>query len=192
MLFDRRHPPGLKEKVRVALWPRRNWKRSLRYVLTRLSRLRTSPHAIAIGAASGVLASFTPFLGLHFILAGLLAFALRGSIIASALGTFFGNPLTFPFIWIGSYQLGSNILGLDSRLDGSSLAAQLQEVTSSLAFSSWNTLWSVLETLWPLMLKPMAVGGIAMGLVAGLVSYYLVKKLAGAYQYRGKGLSVRT
>lgn len=184
MLFDRRHPPKFKEKVRVAVWPRRNWKRSIRYVLTRLSRLRTSPHAIAIGAAAGVVISFTPFLGLHFILAGLLAWTLRGSIIASALGTFFGNPLTFPFIWVGSYQLGSRILGLDTQLDSQGLIGKLKDVSSDIAKASWDTIWTAVETLWPIILKPMTVGGVPMGVVAGFISYYLIRKLAGTYQHR--------
>ncbi len=189
MLFDRRYPPSFSEKLRIALWPRRTWKRSISYILKRLSRLRTSPHSIAIGTAAGVLISFTPFLGLHFLLAGLLAFALRGSILASALGTFFGNPLTFPFIWVGSYQLGSRILGLNGQIDGNGLISQFSEVTSAFAKFSWDAIWQTgkaiwlaLEALWPVMLKPMAVGGVPMGMVAGLVSYYLVKKLAGSYQ----------
>jgi uncharacterized protein len=184
MLFDRRYPATLQEKVRVAVWPRRNWKRSIRYVLTRLSRLRTSPHSIAIGAAAGVVISFTPFLGFHFILAGLLAWSLRGSLLASALGTFFGNPLTFPFIWVGSYQLGSKILGLDTQLDGGGLLSQLKDAMANIARASWDTIWYAIEPLWPMMLKPMAVGGVPMGVVAGVISYYLVKKLAGAYQHR--------
>ncbi len=184
MLFDRRTPPTFSEKLRVALWPRRTWNRSVLYILKRLTRLRTTPHSIAIGAAAGVVISFTPFLGFHFLLAGLLAFTLRGSVVASALGTFFGNPLTFPFIWMGSYQLGSRILGLDTQIDGNSLIVQLSEVTSTFARSSWETIWLAIEGLWPVMLKPMAVGSVPMGLVAGLVSYYLVKKLVGSYQHR--------
>ena len=186
MLFDRRYPPRLSEKVRVAVWPRRNWKRSIRYVLTRLSRLRTAPSAIARGAAAGVLISFTPFLGFHFILAGALAWSMRGSIIASALGTFFGNPLTFPFIWVGTYQLGSRVLGLETQLAGDGLTGQIKEMTTNIGNSSWDSLWPAIEALWPIMLKPMAVGGSLMGLVAGLVSYYLVKKLVGAYQVRNE------
>ncbi len=188
MLFDRRTPPTFSEKLRVALWPRRTWKRSILYILKRLSRLRTTPHSIAIGAAAGVVISFTPFLGFHFLLAGLLAFTLRGSIVASALGTFFGNPLTFPFIWMGSYQLGSRILGLNTQIDGNSLIGRLSDMTSTFARASWETIWLAIEGLWPVMLKPMAVGSIPMGLVAGLVSYYLVKKLAGSYQHRPVGV----
>lgn len=184
MLFDRRHPPKLKEKVRVALWPRRSWNRSIRYILTRLSRLRTSPHAIAAGAAAGVLVSFTPFMGFHFILAGLLAWMLRGSIIASALGTFFGNPLTFPFIWVSAYQLGNRLLGLEGELQGDGLLGRLSEVTSNIARSSWGNKLPAIEELWPVILKPMATGGLLLGVVAGLISYYLVKKLVDAYQHR--------
>ena len=184
MLFDRRHPPKFKEKLRVAVWPRRNWKRSIHYVLKRISRLRTSPSAIARGAAAGVLVSFTPFLGFHFLLAGLLAWSMRGSVIASALGTFFGNPLTFPFIWVGTYQLGNRLLGLETQLQGEGLAGQITDMGSNIANSSWDSLWPAVEMLWPVMLKPMAVGGVLMGLVAGGISYYLIKKLVGTYQHR--------
>ena len=81
MLFRRRTPPRLSEKIRVWLWPRRNWKRSSRYISHRLRRLRATPHAIALGCATGVFASFTPFLGGHFVLAGVLAWLTRGSIL---------------------------------------------------------------------------------------------------------------
>ena len=178
MLFKRREQPTISETIRVALWPRRNWKRSFRYILLRLSRLRTTPHAIAIGTAAGVLISFTPFLGFHFLLAGLLAYALRGSVVASALGTFFGNPLTFPFIWAGSYELGNHILGLEAQGGAEGLVTQLATLTAALAQASFEAVMLALQALWPLVLKPMMVGSLPMGMVAGMLSYVLVKKLA--------------
>ena len=54
---------------------------------------------VAAGVAAGAFTSFTPFMGLHFLFAALFAWAIRGNLLASALGTFVGNPLTFPFIW---------------------------------------------------------------------------------------------
>jgi hypothetical protein len=167
MLFRRRKPPHWGEKLRVWLWPRRNWSRSMRYVAYRLRRLRATPHAIALGCAAGVFASFTPLLGGHFVLAGVLAWVTRASILASALGTFVGNPLTFPLIWFASYELGNWALGQDSKVREIDLSGGIFNKS--------------LDQLWPL-LKPMTVGGVPLGIVAGAVAYYIVKKAAEAYR----------
>ena len=71
-------------------------KRTLKYWLHRISRIPDSTYAISAGIAFGASISFTPFVGLHFILAGLLAWVFRANIIASAIGTIVGNPWTFP------------------------------------------------------------------------------------------------
>ena len=167
MLFRRRKPPHFVERLRIWLWPRRNWSRSMRYIAHRLRRLRATPHAIAVGCASGVFAAFTPFLGLHFILAGLLAWIARGSIIAAALGTFIGNPLTFPLIWFGSYKLGSWMLGMKGNLKNIDLSSGIFDKS--------------IEQIWPL-LKPMTVGGIPMGIVAATIAYFVAKKASEAYR----------
>jgi len=167
MLFGRRKPPQWSEKVRVWLWPRRNWSRSTRYVAFRLWRLRATPHSIALGCATGVFASCTPFLGLHFLLAGLLAWITRSSILASALGTFFGNPLTFPFIWIASYKLGSWALGEDTKAGMIDLSVELFEHS--------------FDQLWPLI-KPMTIGGVPIGILIGSIAYFIVKKASETYR----------
>lgn len=167
MLFRRRTPPQWREKIRVWLWPRRNWRRSSRYIAHRLRRLRATPHAIAFGFAIGVFASFTPFLGGHFVLAGVLAWLTRSSIIASALGTFFGNPITFPFMWYASFHLGNWALGQNPKIRDIDLSGGI--------FSK------SLEQLWPL-LKPMTVGGIPLGFIAGTLAYFVVRKAAEAYR----------
>ena len=59
---------------------------------------------------AGVFASFTPLFGFHFLLAFTIAYFVAGNFLAAALGTFFGNPLTFPFIWAGTHKLGTFIL----------------------------------------------------------------------------------
>lgn len=171
MLFGRRKPPQWGEKIRVWLWPRRNWSRSTRYVVYRLWRLRATPHAIALGCATGVFASCTPFLGVHFILAGVLAWMTRSSILASAMGTFFGNPLTFPFIWIASYKLGSWALGEDTNTD-------IIDLSGGIFKNSF-------DQIWPLM-KPMTVGGIPLGILAGSIAYFIAKKAAESYHAKRK------
>jgi uncharacterized protein (DUF2062 family) len=197
MLFKRREKPGLFERVRVLLWPRRNWNRSTRYVLHRIFRLDATPHAIALGCAIGVFTSFTPFMGGHFILAGLLAWFMRSSVIASALGTFFGNPLTFPVIWVSSYKLGGMLLGTSTS------AAKLGEITEEARLSmevfapvlenfSWKALVAVAHGIYQQLydifvifmpvIKPMLAGGIPLGILFGAISYFLAKKAMDTYR----------
>lgn len=167
MLFRRRSQPDFRERVKLYFWPRRNWARSTRYVFHRLRRLYAEPHAIALGCAVGVFVSFTPFLGLHLGAAAAIAWIARASILASIFGTLIGNPVTFPFIWVASYQLGNMVLGQDAIPHPIDLAGGVFQ--------------SSLEKLWPLI-KPMTVGGVPMGVVAGTIAYYLVRKAAEAYK----------
>jgi hypothetical protein len=183
MLFRRREPPSLKEKVRVALWPRRSWGRSFRYIVRRVWRLHGTPHGIAIGCAAGVFISFTPFLGLHFIGAGLIAWVLGGNIAASAFGTFIGNPVTFPFIWIASYKLGNLLLGVKPDLQGGELSRRFAELSEGLLSTSTEVMAATVRALWP-VIKPMTIGGTPLGLIAGALGYYLTRRMVEVYQSR--------
>ena len=57
--------------------PQKSYLRSLRYFGKRILRIRATPHALALGSATGIFAAFSPALGLsHFLLALLLALGL--------------------------------------------------------------------------------------------------------------------
>ena len=176
MMFRRLKPAGWREK----LWPKKGWSRSVMYIVKRLIRLSGSPYAISMGAAAGVMISFTPFLGLHFILGGIVAFLMRGSVVASALGPFAGNPLTFPFIWIMSYNLGTFIVGADG-MDKGALLDTIYKFAADLGSTPWSGVLDLLYPLWPTLLKPMLIGGLPLGLIAGTISYFVIKKIADSY-----------
>jgi len=108
-----------------------------RYLLNRLKRLPADPHAIAVGFASGAAFSCTPLFGLHFLLAFALAWMLRGNLIAAAMGTIVGNPLTFPLLVWASYLIGSALFVPDPGLVHHDMFAILKE-------SFWITLWGSL------------------------------------------------
>ena len=112
-MFKRRKPRPALQRLFDAVWPKGGWRRSGTYVAHRLRRLPGTPYRIAAGFASGAAISFTPFIGLHFILAVVLALVLRGNLIAAAIGTVVGNPWTFPIIWLWIYSLGTWLIGND-------------------------------------------------------------------------------
>ena len=69
-----------------------------------------SSYAISAGFACGSMVSFTPLLGLHFVLAVVFSYLLRANYIAALIGTIVGNPISFPFIWSLIYKVGAFIV----------------------------------------------------------------------------------
>ncbi|MEP3049489.1 MAG: DUF2062 domain-containing protein [Roseibium sp.] len=174
MLFRRRDNPTRIQQFRVAVWPRNSWARSTRYFGKRVLRLTATPHAIAIGFAAGTAASCTPLIGFHFLTAFVFAYLVRGNMIAAAIGTSIGNPLTFPFIWASTFKIGQWVLhGQAPDTDPHEVHQQFQ---SGLFAKS-------LDALWP-MVKPMFIGSVPLGLVVGTVFYVIVLKSVEVYQRR--------
>ena len=88
------------------------WRRYFVYLKYRILRLRDTPRNIAVGLAAGAAMSFSPFMGTHIMQAMLVTYVLRGNILAGVIGTIFGNPWTFPFIWLASLKLGAFLFAL--------------------------------------------------------------------------------
>ncbi|MCR9236075.1 MAG: DUF2062 domain-containing protein [Alphaproteobacteria bacterium] len=168
MLFRRKHPEQFWQKLRVALWPRRSWWRSAQYISKRVLRLSASPHVVAMGFAAGVFASFTPFIGFHFVICFAIAYIMGGNMIAAALGTWVGNPITFPFIWFYTYKFG-NLL-----LHGHEGALSMREVSGQLLHLSFGNLVD--------LLKPMTLGGFMAGVPMAIISYFIIRRLVFVYQ----------
>lgn len=169
MLFKRREAESFLERVRVHLWPRRSWNRSSRYVVYRLRRLSDTPHAVALGFAAGAFTAATPFLGTHMVMAVLLSWVIGGSVVAALLGTFVGNPLTYPFIWYSTYAVGHLMLGGKTAKEAIDLSGGIFQ--------------SSLDQLWPI-LKPMTIGCLPVGLALAALSYLLVRPMVEAYKHR--------
>lgn len=167
MLFRSRRSSTLWDRFRVWLWPRVSWRRSALYYLKRTLRLSGTPYAIAMGTAIGGFVSCTPFLGFHLILTFVLSWLVGANMIAGAIGSAIGNPITYPFLWAGSYELGQLLLGRA----GTGAPARLEH---DLIHKSW-------DQLWPL-LKPMSLGSIPIGLVVGGAMYLVVYRMVAAYQ----------
>lgn len=167
-MFRRRVELHPIERLRELVWPKLGWKRAFQYGWRRVWRLSGTPHAVAVGVAAGAFASFTPFLGFHFMIGFAVAWLLRGNLIASAFGTFVGNPLTFPFIWLATYDLGYWLLQGSEAPEGPEMSMDM--------FSG-----QALDSILP-VLVPMTVGGIPLGLACGAIIYYLTRSTVEAYQ----------
>jgi len=180
-MLGRRKPRSPLDLALAWVWPRRGPGRAGRYVVKRIARIKGSPHAIAAGLASGAAVSFLPLPGLHFVLGGLLAFAARGSIIASAVGTIVGNPWTFPFIWIAGYRIGAWLgFGGGGEVHEARLGARVGAVFDEI----WRGNFSMAAVdSWP-VLAPMLVGGALMALVVWILVYGLGRYGIAAYQTR--------
>ena len=177
-MFRRRKPLSKINQMRSVVWPTRGFRRLFSYLFQRIIRLPGTPTSIAVGFASGVAASFTPFLGFHFIIGGALAMLFRGNVLASAIGTFFGNPWTFILIWLADYEIGVSVIhslgyGADLRvLSIEELGEAMGRVMQFMSFSG-TVAWVDLAGDFEQVFTPMLIGGIVLGSVAWVVSFLL-------------------
>ncbi len=172
MVFKRRDKLPWGERIKEFFAPRKGWRRGIEYLSLRMQRLPDSAGSIAVGFACGVYASFTPFFGFHFVVAASLAWMFRANLYASAVGTFFGNPITFGFIMWSSLTFGEWIMGIETHL---------AEELKSHGFLDKVIL--LLQNI-PTLVVPYFVGGLIPGITCAVVCYFLIKPIVRAYQNR--------
>lgn len=168
----RRSKP-LGDKVRDAVWPRMGFRRYVTYLKTKVLRLSASPYAVAAGVASGAAVSCFPFVGLHFLLGFVLAFFVRGNMLAAAIGTAWGNPITFPFLFSAAYQLGSVLTGLFWPTEA--VTEESTEIISQGVFGG------SLDTILP-TIATMCVGATPISLVVFGSFYWATYTLVSRFQ----------
>ena len=142
-----------------------NFKRASLFYFLKLLRVKDSQDKLAVGFACGSMVSFSPFIGFHFLLAVIFAYILRGNIVASLIGTFVGNPFTFPFIWVFIYKVGNIFFKND------------QNFSLELTFESlFNQGYDILV--------PMLIGSLIVSIPIWFLSYYTVKFLMTSFKKR--------
>lgn len=162
-MFKRRKPLTPTQIAKQAVWPDMGLKRTLIYIKYRILRLSDSSHKIALGLAIGFGVSFTPILGTHFLQAGLFAFLCRGNVLSAIIGTFVGNPWTFPFFWWAGFSSGKAMYDLF----GISGAAEFPEGMDP---------GHLIDLLWaePMSLfMPWMLGGYTLCLISVPIGYFI-------------------
>ena len=175
-MFRRRKPLTKLKQARSIIWPERGFRRLFAYLFQRVVRLPGSSASIATGLACGVAVSFTPFVGLHLLIAALFAILFRGNVLASAVGTFFGNPWTFLFIWASDYRLGLWLLQ-KSRHEEQYDTLTIQQLTDVMALvikffilspdANWRQMTLSLEQVF----IPLTIGGMILALLSWIVAF---------------------
>jgi len=148
-----------------------------RAAFRRLLAIDDPPERTALAFSIGVFIAFSPFLGLHTILATLIAFLFRFNKIAIYTGTFVNNPIfTLVPIIIASYAVGAFVLGRPLRIpdEGLELLKNPHLFTGAyyhkIFVESWNVVW------------PFAVGGMVLSVVCSLLAYPLTLRALRAYR----------
>jgi uncharacterized protein (DUF2062 family) len=157
----------------------------------RVRRLPDSPERIARGIWAGVFTTFTPFYGVHFVVAAVIARLMNGNILAALSGTFFGNPLTYVPIGVASLQTGHWLLGtefdedVDKSLVGKFLAAGADLKDNLFAlFMDQPADWKGLHLFYNEVFCPYLIGGFIPGIISATVCYYLSLPVIRVYQQR--------
>lgn len=175
MLFRRRHKPSFWYNLRNWVWPRSGLRRAWTYIWHRLARLPGTPHSIAAGFASGAAISFTPFLGLHIVMACAITYFLRGNYLAAVLGTIVGNPWTFPLFFTLTGAVGALILGGDTVVE--------------MPTWDWNAIFASPVDYFARFLPvvfPLIVGGVPVAVGVWFAFYLVFKELVTRYRARRK------
>ena len=181
-MFRRRKQLTLGQRVLGFIWPQIGWRRATTYTLHRLGRMPGTAHSIAGGFACGAAMSFTPFVGIHFILSAILAWGIRVNIIASAIGTAVGNPWTFPFIWTWLYQTGTWMISTSGA--ATTRTPKFGEIFGNMLKAMLNfDMPYLLDTAAPVF-WPMLVSSLPTGFVVWWVFYLPLKYTIKGYQAR--------
>lgn len=159
------------------------WRRLLllwsspRVVLRRILALDDTPHAVALGAAVGMLFGMTPTVGLQTVEVILFALLTRRLFYfnrAAALATIYiSNPLTVAPIYYGLYWVGSLFVPGEATLQ------QFQQILTFEGFAGW---WQALTELATDVGMPLAVGTLVVAPVLALITYPLTRFLLQWYR----------
>jgi uncharacterized protein (DUF2062 family) len=135
--------------------PPKSWKKKIRNFIQKAKTLQGDPKYIAKGIAIGVFVGITPTIPLHTGIAIALSFLFKASKPAAVIGVWAGNPVTVPFIYMGSYKIGMLLIGKHAVLDKSYFTIQ-------------GLLHHGIKTT-----VAMILGGMILGIIPAIASYFI-------------------
>ena len=150
-----------------------------RAAFRRLLAIDDPPERTALAFSIGVFIAFSPFLGLHTIMATFIAFVFKFNKIAIYTGTFLNNPpLTLVPIIIASYAVGAFFLGQPLEIP----AEGLELLKNPHIFTGEYYRRLFVESLN--ILEPFAMGGMILWVVCSLLAYPITLHALRLYRRR--------
>ena len=143
-------------------------KKTIKNWLKRTKALHGEPRYVAMGMAVGIFVSATPTIPFQTLIAVAICLILRGSKAAAAVGVWLSNPLTIPIFYLASYKTGAILLG----------------VSNGHAISSYKAA-DMLELGVDITVAAVA-GGIVIGIILGVVAYFLTFRAVTKIRSREK------
>ena len=166
--------------------------RTKKYISLSIKRIKGTPQALSLGLATGIAVSCTPFIGLHALLAIFISWVIGGSMAAALIGTLFGNPWTFPFIWYFTFEIGQFInYGFLSYEEEFSFKIIKKEILTLLVIIKniivFANLPELEQNVEKLKLIPfMIVGSIPLVFIAWILSYFSFYIIFKSYRKKVK------
>ena len=142
------------EKTKSAI-VRRFWK-EIQQWKRRVKNLHGDPHFVAMGMAIGAFVAATPSMPFQTAIAVTLAFILRSSKIAAAIGVWLCNPITFPVFYLASYKLGTLLFGISDANEIGGEPVNILKLGTGIAIAA-------------------VVGGIVIGICLAIVTYFITR-----------------
>jgi uncharacterized protein len=150
-----------------------------RSTFRRLLAIDDPPERTALAFSIGVFIAFSPFLGLHTIMATVVAFVFRFNKVAIYAGTFINNPfITLVPIIVLSYAVGALVLGRPLSITEDGLA--LLQNPSIFSHDYYRQLF--IQSLG--IVLPFTVGATLLSVVCSVLAYPITLKVLRVYRRR--------
>jgi uncharacterized protein (DUF2062 family) len=160
------------ENAKTSKLSRLSVKQKIKDFVVQARQLQGDPHSIATGMAIGVFIGVTPTIPLHTVLAVALAFIFRCSKLAAIIGVWVGNPITIPFFYLGSYQLGAFLFNISTPFNPDHISInQLMELGLEIAVA-------------------MNIGGVLLGIPFGVAAYFVTLKAFKSMRERKRNADI--
>ena len=134
------------------------FRRRIQQWKNRLKNFHGDPHFVALGMAIGVFVAATPSMPFQTGIAVALAFILRSSKAAAAIGVWISNPITFPVFYLASYKVGTLLFGISSTDNFGGEPVDVLKLGAEVTIAA-------------------VTGGIIIGLCLAVTTYFITRKI---------------
>jgi uncharacterized protein (DUF2062 family) len=139
-----------------------------------LAGLDDPPHKIALGLALGIFIGFVPIMGIQMAVVLPFAFLFGGNKTAAISGVWITNPITVIPIYYINYKVGLLFTPFEPLSK-----TYFSDLFDHLTISRFLRLGQD-------VLMPLFAGGIAIGVVASIPTYFVTKRMVVRYRLKRK------